>query len=337
MPDTTNMKAVYISEYGASDVLEVREVNDPDPPGPGEILVNVRAASLNRADILQRQGHYPPPEGVPAMIPGLEFSGEIRSVGEGVERFKPGDRVFGITAGGAQAERLVSREDQLMAVPEGLDLTSAAAVPEAFITAYDALFTQGGLSKDDKVLIHAVGSGVGLAALQLSKAAGAFTIGTSRTNEKLDRCREMGLDVAISAEEHRSFAKVVRSETVGSGVDVILDLVGAKYLSQNVRSLALKGRLLLVGLVGGAAAELDLRKVLQKRAKIIGTVLRGRSDTEKAEVVAAFERDVIPMFRSGKVAPNIDRVFPMERIRDAHDYLESNESFGKVVIEIGQK
>ncbi|REJ77349.1 MAG: NAD(P)H-quinone oxidoreductase [Acidobacteria bacterium] len=328
------MRAVYINEYGGTDVLEVKEVEDSPSPRSGEVRVKVAAAALNRADILQRRGLYPPPSGYPERIPGLEFAGTVESVGEDVDRFEIGERVFGIIPGGAQAEMLVTGQDQLSRVPAGLELVSAAAIPEAFITAHDAMITQGGLKKGETVLIHAVGSGVGLAALQLANVAGARTIGTSRTNEKLERCEQMGLDVAISAEEHRNFADVVQKATEGVGADVILDLVGAKYLSQNIKSLAVKGRLLLVGLVGGAAAELDMRLVLQKRATLIGTVLRGRSGAEKEEVTSAFERDVIPHLESGAISPNVDRVFPIDEIRDAHEYLESNESFGKVVIRI---
>lgn len=328
------MKAVFINEFGGSEGLEVREVDPPTAPAEGEVSVRVAAAALNRADILQRRGLYPPPSGYPDRIPGLEFSGVVETVGPGVARFSAGDRVFGIIPGGAQAELVNAKADQLSMVPEELDLVSAAAVPEAFMTAHDALVTQGGMREGETVLIHAVGSGVGLAALQLVKAFGAFAAGTSRTNDKLARCLEMGLDLAISAEEHKSFSEVIDKETGGSGADLILDLVGAKYLSQNVRSLAVRGRLMLVGLVGGASAELDMRLVLQKRATIIGTVLRGRTDEEKAAVTAAFERDVLPLLGSGRLRPNVDRVFAMDEIREAHDYLESNESFGKVVLEI---
>lgn len=329
------MKAVFISEFDGSEGLEIREVPDPDAPLKGELLVRVQAAALNRADILQRRGLYPPPEGFPERIPGLEFSGVVESKGPGANRFGIGDRVFGIISGGAQAEFVTIHESQISPVPDNMEMTDAAAVPEAFITAHDALFTQAGLKKGETVLIHAVGSGVGLAALQLSKAAGAFTVGTSRTNAKLEKCRAMGLDLAISAEEFNDFSEVVQSTTDGRGADVILDLVGAKYLAQNLKSLALNGRLMLVGLVGGASAELDMRIALRKRAKIIGTVLRGRSDAEKAKVTAAFERDVLPLLRAGEITPNVDRVFPMDRVREAHEYLESNESFGKVVLEIG--
>jgi NADPH:quinone reductase-like Zn-dependent oxidoreductase len=216
-----------------------------------------------------------------------------------------------------------------------LSFEDAAAVPEAFFTAHDAVISQAGLKKDETILIHAVGSGVGLAALQLAKAKGAFTIGTSRTSEKLARCKELGLDLAISAEEYNDFSEVVMKETGGAGVNVILDLVGAKYFAQNLLSLGLKGRLMLVGLVGGATAELDMRLALQKRLTIIGTVLRARTDDEKAEATAAFAREVVPLLEEGAVKPNVDRVFGMEEIRKAHEYLESNESFGKVVIEVG--
>lgn len=329
------MKAVYIQEFGGPENLEIREVPDPSAPTGNEVLVEVKAAALNRADILQRRGLYPAPAGYPERIPGLEFAGTVSTAGPEAVRFKAGDRVFGITAGGAQAGMILVKDDQITAVPPGLDLTEAAAVPEAFITAHDALIVQGGLDKDETALIHAVGSGVGLAALQLAKARGAKVIGTSRTTDKLERCKALGLDVSISAEEYNDFSEVVLRETEGKGADIILDLVGGKYFGQNLKSLAQKGRLMLVGLVGGASADFDLRLALQKRLTIIGTVLRSRTDEEKAAASSAFERDVIPLFESGKIRPNVDRVFRLEEIREAHEYLESNESFGKVVIEIG--
>lgn len=327
------MRAVFIEEYGGADGLAVRDVEEPGTPSADEVLVEVRAAALNRADILQRMGLYPPPMGFPERIPGLEFAGVVIETGDRVRSFKEGDRVFGITSGGAQAEFLISRESMLSRIPDALDIVNAAAVPEAFITAHDAVFVQGGLRKGESLLIHAVGSGVGLAALQLAKAAGAFVIGTSRTREKLERCFELGLDKAIETGADAAFETAVLEATDGSGADVILDLVGAPFFASNLACSAEKGRILLVGLVGGAVADFDLRTALTKRLTILGSVLRARNVGEKAEATAAFADEVLPLFRSGEIKPNVDKVFKAQEIVEAHEYLESNVSFGKVVLE----
>jgi putative PIG3 family NAD(P)H quinone oxidoreductase len=298
----------------------------------------VKASGLNRADILQRRGFYPAPKGYPERILGLEFAGEIAETGESVSNFKIGDRVFGITAGGAQAEFLLTDESLLAKIPESLSFTEAAAVPEAFITAHDAVFSQGNLRENETLLIHAVGSGVGLAALQLAKARDIYTIGTSRTLDKLEKCREFGLDFSVLSDSDalqkspQQFGELIRFKTAGKGADVILDLVGASYFAASLESLALKGRLMLVGLTSGRSAEFNLGLALAKRAKIIGTVLRSRPTAEKAEANAAFIREVLPLFENNKLKPNVDRVFNIEEVRTAHDYMESNESFGKVVL-----
>jgi NADPH:quinone reductase len=321
------MKAVYIKEFGGPENLEYREADDPREPNGNEILVRVRAAGLNRADLLQRRGHYPPPAGYSPNIPGLEFAGEVEGCGDAVSNLKIGDRVFGITAGEAHAEKLVIDSSLATKIPDNLNFTGAAAIPEVFITAHDAVFSQAQLKKGETLLIHAVGSGVGLAGLQLGKAFGAKVIGTSRRADKLERCKEFGLDEAIVAEDGR-FAK-----NILNGVDVILDLVGGVYFEENLKSLAVKGRLVLVGLTAGSTAEIDLATALRKRAKIIGTVLRGRSTQEKAEAVRKFAEEVVPLIESGKVVPNVDKVFAASDVRAAHEYLESNESFGKVILE----
>lgn len=328
------MKAVFIKEFGGVENLEIREVENPPNPQKTEVLINVKASALNRADLLQRRGLYPPPRGFPERIPGLEFAGEVAGVGDEVSKFNIGDRVFGITAGGAQAEFLLTEESLLAKIPADLSFTEAAALPEAFITAHDAVFAQANLKETETLLIHAVGSGVGLAALQLAKAKNIKTFGTSRTAEKLEECKKFGLDEAILTEENTNFAEIISEKTAGKGVDVILDLVGARFFGANLASLALKGRLMLVGTVSGAAAEFNLSVALVKRLKIIGTVLRARSTREKAEATQKFIEEVVPLFEKGSVIPNIDRVFKIEEIRAAHEYLESNASFGKVVIEI---
>lgn len=327
------MKAVYIKQFGGAENLEIREVENPSAPKNKQILVRVKASAINRADILQRKGFYPAPKGVSSEIPGLEFAGEVAEIGEGVGEFQIGDRVFGITSGAAQAEFLLTEESLLAKIPDNLSFTDAAAIPEAFITASDAIFTQGNLRESETLLIHAVGSGVGLAALQLAKAKGAKVFGTSRTADKLEKCGTFGLDVSVNTKETENFAEIIKEKTDGKGADIILDLVGASVFEKNLESLALKGRLILVGLVGGRTSEFDLGLALTKRLKIFGTVLRSRSTEEKAGATRQFIAEVLPLLESGKVKPNIDKIFPLEEIRKAHEYVESNESFGKVVLE----
>ncbi len=319
------MKAVFIKEFGGPENLDFLDVEEPHQPKAGQVLVAVKAAALNRADLLQRQGFYPAPAGYPERIPGLEFAGVVAETGEGVTAVSVGERVFGITAGGAQAESLLIDQTHLAEIPDNLTFIEAAAVPEAFITAQDAIITQGELIKGETLLIHAVGSGVGLAALQLAKARGAAVFGTSRTPEKLERCLEFGLDGAFSTAE---FAEKLRGKA-----NVILDLVGASVFAGNLECLARKGRLILVGLVGGRKTEFDMGLALTKRIKIIGTVLRSRSDAEKAAATSKFAEEVVPMLANGSVRPNVDRVFRAGQVADAHRYLESNQSFGKVVLE----
>ena len=326
------MKAIYVKEFGGAENLEIREVENPPKPSGKQVLVNVKASAVNRADILQRKGFYPAPEGFDDRLLGLEFAGEVAEIGESVENFKTGDRVFGITAGAAQAEFLLTEEALLARIPENLSYNEAAAIPEAFITAHDAIFTNGNLKTGETLLIHAVGSSVGLAALQLAKAKNIKVIGTSRTAEKLKDCEEFGLDLEIVTEDGFT-AEMIREKNDGKDVDVILDLVGASYFEANLEILKLKGRLVLVGLVGGRTAEFNLGTALSKRLKVIGTVLRARPTEEKAEATRRFIEEVVPLFESGEIKPNIDKIFSFEEIEKAHEYIESNESFGKVVLE----
>jgi NADPH2:quinone reductase len=326
------MKAIYISDFGGPENLEIREVPDPPKPTGTEALIRVRAAGLNRADLLQRKGLYPPPPGYSPNIPGLEFAGEVAEVGDDAGDFEKGDRVFGITAGEAQAEFLKIDRRLLARIPSGLNFTDAAAVPEAFITAHDAVFTQAKLKSGETLLVHAVGSGVGLAALQLARAKGGIVIGTSRTREKLDQCRAFGLDEGIVVGTPPAFASEVLTRTNGRGVDVILDLVGGAYFEENLKATAVKGRIMIVGLTSGAKAEFNLGVALSKRLSLIGTVLRSRSLDEKAEATSAFAEEVVPLLAGGKIVPNVDRVFDLHNVRAAHEHLESNESFGKVVL-----
>ena len=325
------MKAIVISRPGGPEVLELRDVETPRP-GPGEVRVRVRAAGVNRADLLQRMGAYPAPPDAPSDIPGLELAGEIDEVGPHVRDLAVGDRVFGLCGGGAYAEALVAHSRALARLPQEVDFTAGAAVPEAFVTAWDALVSQAGLSAGETVLIHAAGSGVGTAAVQLARAIGARAIGTSRTAAKLERARGLGLEAGLIVEGGRFAAQV--KQAVGE-VDVVLELVGGGYLAEDLACLAPRGRIVLVGLMAGARAELDLATLLRKRARVFGTVLRSRPLEEKIAATRDFERHVVPLLTRGALAPIVDRVFPLARAAEAHAYVASNQGFGKVVLEIG--
>ena len=329
------MRAVTIVSFGGVEGLEVREVADAPRATLDRVRVRVHAAGLNRADILQRLGRYPAPPGYPQDIPGMEFAGEVVEVGEEARRWKVGDRVFGIIGGGGQAEYVTVPENHLAPVPPNLDWAEAAAVPEVFMTAHDALFTQCGLQMGERVLIHAAGSGVGTAASQLVRAAGATAYGTSRTADKLEKAKEFGLTESfVAVGDPMEFAEAVKNWTNGSGVEVVLDLVGAAYLKANLQSLATKGRLIFVGTTSGAKAEIDYSVVMGKRLRIMGTSLRTRSLEEKATATRLFAQHVVPLLASGAVRPVIDKIFRMKEVRAAHQRLESNESFGKVVLTI---
>lgn len=323
------MRAVYITDFGGPESLKIREMPEPSV-APGKIKVRVSHAGVNRADILQRRGLYPGPEGYDPHRPGLEFAGIVAECGEGVSRFNTGDRVFGITSGEAQAEFVVVDQRLAAVVPEGVSLEAAAAVPEAYVTAHDALVTQAGLSEGENVLIHAAASGVGIAACQIAKARGAKVIATSRTAEKLDELSAF-YDHTIIPESGPIFAERVMELTGGSGVDVVLDLVGGAYFPENLKSLAAKGRMILVGLTAGRKAEFDMGLALAKRLTIRGTVLRSRSVEEKGEAMAAFARDVVPGL-GREYTPIIDKVFPVESVREAHELVESNKNIGKVIL-----
>ena len=328
------MKAVTITSFGGVEGLEIREVADAPPATLDRVRVRVRATGLNRADILQRMGRYPAPPGYPQDISGIEFAGEVEEIGDEVRRWKAGDRVFGIIGGGGQAQYVTVHESALAPIPPDLDWAEAAAVPEVFMTAHDALFTQCGLQMGERVLIHAAGSGVGTSAIQLVRAAGATAYGTSRTADKLEKAKEFGLADSVVATDPMIFAEAVRGWTNGSGVDVVLDLVGAAYLKGNLEALASRGRLIFVGTTSGSKAEIDFSITMSKRLRIMGTALRTRSLEEKATATRLFTRHVVPLLASGTVQPVIDKVFQMEEVRAAHQRIESNESFGKVVLMI---
>jgi putative PIG3 family NAD(P)H quinone oxidoreductase len=327
------MKAVVISKPGGVEVLEIREIETPGAPHADRVKVRVRAAGLNRADILQRKGRYPPPPGAPKDIPGLEFAGEVDQVGSEVRTWKPGDRVFGISGGGAQAEFIIVAANHLAPVPANLGWAEAAAVPEVFITAHDALFTQARLQPGETLLVHAAGSGVGTAASQLAHAGGARTIGTSRTEAKLGRAGEYGLSQSIVIREDAlECVQAISNWTESRGVNVILDLVGAAYLDANLKALAIRGRLIFVGTPSGSVATLDIATVMRKRLTLKGTVLRARSDEEKATATRLFIEQVIPLLAEGVVRPVIDRTYKLAEVGEAHARMESNENFGKIVL-----
>lgn len=324
------MKAVVIRAPGGPDVLEVRDVPTPEP-GRNHIQVRVRAAGLNRADLLQREGKYPAPPGVPQEIPGLEFAGEVSALGPDASRWRVGQRVFGIVGGGAHAEFIVTHEDTVAAIPDGLPWNIAAAVPEAYITAHDAL-TQAALQAGEAVLIHSVGSGVGLAAVQLARACGAVPFGTSRTPEKLEQARAQGMEAGVVVRDDFSPLKMLADQHTKSGFDVVLDLVGGPYVAGTIPALANKGRIMLIGTVAGRTAELPLGLTLAKRLTIKGTVLRARPLEEKIAVTRAFSEAVVPLLASGRLRPVLDQEFPMDAIAAAHRRLDSNQTFGKVVL-----
>jgi putative PIG3 family NAD(P)H quinone oxidoreductase len=330
------MRAVVITRPGAPEVLELRDVPTPEP-SPGQVRVRVRATAVNRADLLQRMGAYPAPPDAPQDIPGLEIAGEVDAVGAGVVEWKAGDRVFGVVGGGGYAEAVVVHARTLARIPDGLDFTQAAAVPEAFITAYDAAVSQGGLAAGDVLLVHAVGSGVGTAAVQLARALGARTIGTARSEAKLVQAKALGLTFGLvpgGGGGAPLFADQVRGFTGGRGADVALDLVGGAYVPETLLALAPKGRLALVGLLAGARAEVDLGLVLRRRLRLFGTVLRARPLEEKIVAAQLLDHALAPLFADGILRPVIDRVMPLAEAREAHAALAANEGFGKIVLTI---
>ena len=325
------MKAVVITGVGGPEVLEIREVPIPVPRGD-QVRVLVRACALNRADLVQCRGMYPAPPGAPADIPGLEYAGIVDALGpDAVGPLKLGDRVMGIVGGGGQAEYVLTHERLAVPIPANVDFTAAAAVPEAFITAHDALLTQGRLAPGERVLVHAVGSGVGTAAVQIAHAMGCEVFGTSRTAPKLVRAKDLGLDHGINTLAD-DFGQIVRALTGGRGVDVIVDLLGATALAGNLASIAQEGRLVLVGLLGGTSGMLDVNLMLRKRLTMVGTTLRARPLEQKIAATRRFASQVVPWIERGLVRPVVDQIFPLDEVATALARLESNEVFGKVVL-----
>ncbi|HEU4726992.1 MAG TPA: NAD(P)H-quinone oxidoreductase [Kofleriaceae bacterium] len=323
------MRAIAIRNPGGPEVLTL--VDRPRPePSRGEVRVRVRATAINRADLLQRMGAYPAPADSPPDIPGLELAGEVDGLGPGVERLAIGDRVFGLVGGGAYAEAVVSHERALAKIPDGMSFEDAAAIPEAFITAHDAIVGQAGLRGGETLLVHAVGSGVGTAAVQLGRALGVFVIGTARTADKLERARALGLGAGVVPEGGK-FADLVRKHGEPS---VVLELVGGAYLDEDLRAAAVLGRIVLVGLLAGGRTELDLSLILRKRLRVLGTVLRARPLEEKIAAMRSFEAHVVPLFQRGLLAPVIDTVMDLDAAAAAHARMASNAGFGKIILRI---
>ncbi len=328
------MRAIVITKPGGPEVLELRDVAMPEP-APGQVRVRIRACAVNRADLMQRMGTYPPPADAPQDIPGLEIAGEVDAVGAGVLELAKGDRVFGVVGGGAYAEAVVVHARTLARIPDALDFTQAAAVPEAFVTAYDAMVVQGGLTAGEVVLVHAVGSGVGTAAVQIARAIGARSIGTARSESKLARARELGMNEGVvpgKGSDGSEFAARVRALAGPRGVDLVLELVGGTYVPESLASLSEKGRLVLVGLLAGTRAEIDLAVVLRRRLRVFGTMLRSRPLEEKILAAQVLDRRLAPLFASGALKPVIDRVLPLEKAAEAHASMAENEGFGKLVL-----
>lgn len=324
------MRAVVLSSYGGPEHLEIRDIPAPTP-GPDEVIVEVVATALNRGDVMQRRGLYPGPP-MEYEVPGLEFAGRVIGRGDRVTSAQLGDEVMGIVGGGGYAEQVVTHERLLVPIPFGVSLHDAAAIPEVFITAFDALVVQGGLTAGRTALVHAGASGVGTAAIQIAKAIGARVIVTTSTN-KVERCRELGADYVIDYAEV-DFAKAAKDFTGGAGVDVIVDVVGGDYLVRNVACAAPQGRIIVLGIMGGGPSEVNLGLVLVKRLQIIGSTLRNRPIEEKIAVSRRFATEMLPHFASGAMKPVIDSRYAFDDIADAHSYLEENTSVGKVLIDI---
>jgi putative PIG3 family NAD(P)H quinone oxidoreductase len=324
------MNAIVIDRPGGPEVLEWREVPTPEP-GRGEVRVRVRATAVNRADLLQRMGLYPAPPGVPPQIPGLEFAGEIDALGDGVTTWKPGDRVFGLVGGGAYAEALVTHADCVACIPDAIGFTDAAAIPEAFITAWDAMVTQAGLGAGETVLVHAVGSGVGTAAVQIARALSARALGTARTAAKLERALALGMTRGFAVSDGK-FADEVLRATDGRGVDVVLELVGGAYVAEDLLCAAPRARIVVVGLMAGLRVDVDLALMMRKRLELRSTQLRARPLGEKIEVTQTFARHLVPLVGAGTLVPIVERVLPLREAAAAHQAMASNEGFGKLVL-----
>ena len=329
------MRAAVNTAAGGPDVLQIQQRPVP-AVAKDEVLVRVHCSALNRADLLQRAGRYPAPPGWPADVPGLEFAGEVAACGDAVRLWRAGDRVFGLVGGGAHAEYLVAHERAVARVPDSLSWEHAGSAPEAFITAHDAMVTQAQIRPGDSMLIHAVGSGVALAAVQLARALGVTTYGTARGASKIATAREYGLKDGLVVTDVANIAPAVMQWTNDVGVNVALDLIGGDYVAASIASLAMRGRLMLVGSLGGRAAAMDLGAMMYKRLTVRGTSLRARPLEERILATQAFEREVVPWLANGTLTTRIDATFALEDIAKAHERLESNDTIGKIVLTIGR-
>ncbi|MCZ6728164.1 MAG: NAD(P)H-quinone oxidoreductase [SAR324 cluster bacterium] len=325
------MKAVIQSGNGGPQVLQLGEAADPEP-GPGQLLVKVRATALNRADTMQRKGMYPPPKGESEIL-GLELAGEVEAWGDGVEGFSKGQGVFGLVGGGGYAQYALIDKDMAMPIPDGWSFAEAAAVPEVYFTANETVFVLGNLQPGEAVLIHAGGSGVGTAAIQMAHHIGAKVYFTAGSQDKIERATALGADAGINYKTH-DFAEEIKRLTGGEGVDVVEDFLGASYLSRNLSVLRPGGRLILVALMGGAKCEVDLSTVMRKRLQVFGSVMRSRSLEDKRAITARFQQRWLPPLIEGKIKPVIDSVFPLEEVVAAHEAMEANKNFGKIILSV---
>ena len=323
------MRAVVVTEPGGPEVLAVHELPDPEP-GPGEVVLDVAGTAVNRADLLQRQGHYPPPPGASEVL-GLECSGTVAAVGAGVEGWQVGDEACALLAGGGYATKVAVPAGQLMPVPAGVDLVRAAALPEVACTVWSNVFMVAGLRPDETLLVHGGAGGIGTHAIQVAHALGATVLTTAGSEEKLELCRSLGADLAIGYRE-QDFVEEVRRATDGAGADVILDNMGAKYLDRNLDALALEGRLVIIGMQGGAKGELDISKLLRKRGAVIATTLRSRPVEEKAAICAAVVEHVWPLVADGAVRPIVHSTLPLDRAGEAHALMADSGHSGKIVL-----
>jgi putative PIG3 family NAD(P)H quinone oxidoreductase len=320
------VNAIMIPRSGGPDVLTWETVPDPEP-APGEVLVEIAASAVNRADLMQREGRYPPPPGAPP-YPGLECAGRITALGEGVTGWSVGDEVCALLAGGGYAQRVAVPAGQLLPIPSGLTPIQAAALPEVACTVWSNVVQLAHLTRGETLLVHGGGSGIGTHAIQVGKALGAQVLCTAGTAAKLARCRELGADVTINYKTEDFGAAVTRA----GGADVILDSIGADYLARNIDALAPNGRLVVLGMQSGAKAEINLAKLMAKRGSVIATGLRARPPAEKAAIVAAVRQDLWPIVEAGAVRPVVDRVVPMRDAAEAHRVVEASEHVGKVVL-----
>jgi len=325
------VQAIVVESPGDPEVMHLAEVPDPTPR-PGEVVVRARATAVNRADTLQRRGFYPPPPGASEIL-GLDVAGEIDELGDGVEGWRTGVRVCALLAGGGYAQRVAVPTEQLIPIPEGVPWTDAAAIPEVFLTAHDNLFTRGRLARDETVLVHGGGGGVGTAAVQLARRAGARVLVTAGSPAKLRRCLELGADAGINHREE-DFVARARELTGDRGVDIILDVMGAAYLARNLDALALDGRLVIIGLQGGTTSDIDLNHLLRRRLTVIATTLRARPLEQKAAIVRRFVDEALPGFEDGSLRAVVDRVLPLAEAAEAHRAMEAGENIGKLVLEI---